>query len=376
MVGRSNRRGWGYLRRLPSGRWQASYVGPDLRRHTAHSTFTAKMDGEAWLADERRLVERDEWTPPAQRRAARQGQVVTVGQFAQTWVAQRNLRHRTREHYQAILARHLAPLSSVPLTGLTAAQVRSWHATLDPGHPTIRAHSYSLLHAVLSTAVSDGLIERNPCQIRGAQKARRRREPVVLDVAEVAALAEAITDRYRALVLLASWCGLRWGEVTELRRKDVSAGAEAVSVTRAVVHRGRACVIGPPKSGRTRTTITPPHIRADLLRHLNEFVADGPEALLFAPARGGHHLLDKVFAPHYGKALTEIGRDGAARPRPVIHDQRHFAGTMTARVGTLRENMDRLGHSTVAASLIYQGQISGRDAAVAEALSALAREEQ
>jgi hypothetical protein len=65
MAGQPNRRGWGWIRRLPSEKWQASYVGPDTVRHTAPTTFTAKMDGERWLSDERRLIERDEWTPPA-----------------------------------------------------------------------------------------------------------------------------------------------------------------------------------------------------------------------------------------------------------------------------------------------------------------------
>jgi hypothetical protein len=40
MTGKSNRRGWGHIRRLPSKRFQASYVGPDVLRHTAPRTFT------------------------------------------------------------------------------------------------------------------------------------------------------------------------------------------------------------------------------------------------------------------------------------------------------------------------------------------------
>lgn len=43
------RRSFGWLRRLPSGRWQASYTGPDTMRHYAPSTFTAKLDAEACL---------------------------------------------------------------------------------------------------------------------------------------------------------------------------------------------------------------------------------------------------------------------------------------------------------------------------------------
>lgn len=65
--------------------------------------------------------------------------------------------------------------------------------------------------------------------------------------------------------------------------------------------------------------------------------------------------------------MRATGREGVR-----IHDLRHFAGTQNARVGKLVENMQRLGHSTVQASLIYQQVVSGRDAAVAEALSRLA----
>ena len=49
--------------------YQASYSGPDIARHNAPATFTNKVDAEAWLAMERRLIEWDEWMPPAQRRA-------------------------------------------------------------------------------------------------------------------------------------------------------------------------------------------------------------------------------------------------------------------------------------------------------------------
>jgi integrase len=55
----------------------------------------------------------------------------------------------------------------------------------------------------------------------------RKRAPVTLSASEVAALAEAIRPArlkaLKALVLICAWCGLRWGEVSELRRHDVSA---------------------------------------------------------------------------------------------------------------------------------------------------------
>jgi integrase len=97
-------------------------------------------------------------------------------------------------------------------------------------------------------------------------------------------------------------------------------------------------------------------------------VAKSPEALVFPALRDGCHLNDSVFAKHFAPALKTIGRE-----KVRIHDLRHFSGAQTARVGNLAESMARLGHSTARASMIYQHMVSGRDAAVADALSALAK---
>jgi hypothetical protein len=57
------RRSFGYIRRLPSKRYQASYLGPDLARHAAPDTLEAKMDAEGWLRDERKIIGAGEWIP-------------------------------------------------------------------------------------------------------------------------------------------------------------------------------------------------------------------------------------------------------------------------------------------------------------------------
>src|SRR5271168_237502 len=105
MAGKAGRRSWGWIRKLPSGHWQASYTGPDSRRHTAPATFATKMIAEHWLSDEHRLIARSEWTPPAVRAAARRATGVTVGDYAATWIAQRNIKPRTRIGYQELLTR-------------------------------------------------------------------------------------------------------------------------------------------------------------------------------------------------------------------------------------------------------------------------------
>jgi integrase len=382
MAGKKGHRGWGWLRqsgRQRIKRWHASYIGPDSVRHKADHTFGAKMDAEGWLAAERRLIDLRLWTPPAQRAAERKAQAVTLADYAPTWIEQRTvngepLRPRTKMQYERVFEQHIKPtsLAQIPLSSITTDAIRAWHATALPGSPAYRAQAYGLLRAVLATAVTDGHIPFNPAQIRGASSVTTKRQSVILDVAEVGQLADAIDERFKALILISAWCGLRWGEVTELQRKDFTADCAVISVRRAVAHRAGRCIIDTPKSRKIRKVVTPPHIRPVIKQHLASYVAKNPDALVF-PADRSCHLMGKTFRRHYIKALDTIGRDGKKKPRPSIHDLRHFAGTQTARVGNLVETMGRLGHSTVKASLIYQGIVSGRDAEIAEALSKLAQ---
>ncbi|MCF6387291.1 site-specific integrase [Mycobacterium sp. MBM] len=327
------------------------------------------MDGEGWLARERRKIDLDAWEPPAKAVAEAQAKAVTVEEFARIWIDQRPLKPRTTSMYNDLLRLHIGPvLGKIPVKNLTAEAVRAWFASLGTEHPRRNAQAYSLLHAIAKTAVFDGLLAANPCQISGAMNPSRKREPTILDVPEVAALADAIRpERLKTLVLVSAWCATRWSEVSELRRKDVSADCSIITISRSVTRRDGLYRVDTPKSGKGRTVVVPPHIRDDLKHHLAHNVGESPEALLY-PAAGGGHMNDRVFSREYfAKALKAIGREGVR-----VHDLRHFAGTQTARVGNLVETMGRLGHSTVKASLTYQQIVSGRDHEIAAALSSLA----
>jgi integrase len=310
------------------------------------------------------------WTSPAARAAAASVQALTLGEYAETWIEQRKLRPSTRNEYGKLFRGVIEPdLGEIPLRALTSETIRAWHAGLGTDAPRRNSQAYGLLHAILATAVHDELIERNPCQIARAMTSNRKREPVILTVDEVASLADAIGDKWRVLVLLSAWCGLRWGEVIELRRSDFGPGCESVTVSRAVNHRGGTCTIDTTKSDKARTVVIPSHIRADVKAHLDTHTGTESTALLFVPVRGGCHLNDKAFAGSYFKpALKSIGRESVRH-----HDLRHFCGTMTARVGgTVAETMARLGHSTSKASMAYQAAVDERQAVIAEALSKLA----
>ena len=108
--------------------------------------------------------------------------------------------------------------------------------------------------------------------------------PKPATLAELDALT-ALPARYKAMVPLASWCALRYGEVTELRRSDIDLDAGKVHVRRGVTQVGPTFIVGSPKSEAGKRTVSiPPHVLPALRKHLDEHVAKDPGALLFHAA--------------------------------------------------------------------------------------------
>lgn len=363
-------KGSGACRQLPSGRWQASIVGEDGLRHTAPQTFDTKMDADAWLASQVEDMEIGTWTPPS--KVARTG---TVEDYASQWLATKtDLRPRTLAEYRRDLDNRVLPtLGDVQLRRLTPAIIRRWYAQQGETVPSARAHAYDTLRNMLNAAVEDELLDANPCRIRGASRAKSRHKTRPATVAEIEAMAAAMPERYRAMLLVAAWCGLRFGELTELRRGDVDlddAAGAVLRVRRAVVkHEGRY-VVGDPKSeAGVRDVAIPPHVVPAIRGHLDTFVGPQDDALLF-PSAGDptRHLsqstLTKVFYP---------ARQAAGRPDLRWHDLRHTGATLAAITGaTLADLQARLGHSTVQAAMIYQHAAQGRDQQIAARMSEIA----
>lgn len=177
-------------------------------------------------------------------------------------------------------------------------------------------------------------------------------------------------EKYRPMVMLSSWCGLRFGEVTELRRKDLDLTNAVIRVRRGVVRANGERIVGTPKSeAGTRDVAIPPHLIPMLQAHRDSLSLRGRDALLFPAADGVSHIapstLYRVFYP---------AREAAGRPDLRWHDLRHTGAVLAAQTGaTLAELMGRLGHSTPAAALRYQHAAQGRDAQIARRLSEIAQ---
>lgn len=357
------RRGFGRIRQERSGRYSAAYVGPDGKLHKAPKTYAMDTDAERWLADERRKIDLGTWG------AVERSDGVTLRAYTDRWIEQRQLRPRTKQHYESMLARLILPeLGDMKLAALTPARVRQWHAGLGADHPTRNAHAYALLHAICATAVQDEVLDANPCRIRAAMQTKRKRDVDVLTPAQVDKLAAKMPAELRASVILAAWCGLRWGETSELRRKDVSKDASVLQVRRAVTYRAGEFHVGEPKTAAgIRDVAVPPHIRPVITAHLRNHVGRDPEALLF-PGEDGKHLRADLYRTPWEKAREAIGK-----PNLRVHDLRHVGAVLAAQSGaTTAELMHRLGHTTPQMALRYQHVAEGRDAEIAERLSKLA----
>lgn len=202
----AGKRRFGRVRRLPSGRWQARYKGPDDIDRPASKTLASKTDAEVWLALTEAEIIRGDWLDPDAGR-------VPLSQYAVAWVNERpNLRPKTLQLYGGLVRLHLAPtLGKLAIQDISEPRVRHWRKSLlddGVGEVTV-AKAYRLLKAIMNTAVDDRLIRRNPCRIKGAGQEKSPERPV-LTIRQVFDLADAIGSRYRALVLLAVFGSLRW----------------------------------------------------------------------------------------------------------------------------------------------------------------------
>lgn len=363
---------FGSVDKLATG-YRARYFGPDGRRYKAPTLFLTKREARAWLSLRQAEIVRKAWEPPeaAEQKPAKE----TFNEYAPQWldarlVDGRPLKQRTREHYEALLKEHIYPtFGTLPLTSITSEDVRVWHAKLDKTTPTLRAHCYSLLRAIMGTAASDGKIGVNPCVIRGAGAARRVHKIRPASVDELATVTKEMPEPYQAMILLASWCALRFGELAELRRMDVDLETdEVIRVRRAVVRTKTGFEPTTPKSDAgVRDVAIPPHLLPALEDHLAKHVGKKPDSLLF-PAKHGGHLAPATLYRQFYKA-----RSKAKRTDLRFHDLRHSGAVLAAATGaTLAELMSRLGHSTPAAAMRYQHAAQGRDREIAALLSKLA----
>jgi integrase len=308
------RRRFGRVEELPSGRFRARYPGPDGLLRPAPNTFLTRTDAERWLSVVEADLLRGTWIDPAAGRVA-------VRKYAERWIAERpGLAPRTVELYRSVLRCHIVPkLGDLSLADVTPARVRSWRMELlHAGLSAVTvAKAHRLLKAVLNTAVDDELVRRNPCRIKGAGNEPSPERPTIT-IEQVYAIADEVRPWFPALVLLAAFTGLRWGELLFLRRRHLDLDDGIVNLRGSLGEVGGRLLEGPPKSAAGRRDVAIPEaIVPELRAHLDEWPQDGADGRVFVGPKGATPKRGN-FQVTWSKAVEKAGV-----PELDFHDLRH-----------------------------------------------------
>ncbi|MEV6317189.1 hypothetical protein [Streptomyces sp. NPDC051776] len=245
----AGKRRFGRIRKLPSGRFQVRYPGPDGVDRPAPQTFRTKTDAERWLVKIEAEIRDGRWLDPDAGK-------VTVGEWADRWYDSvcLGLKAKTRAVYEGLIRLWIKPrLGSYPLISVRPITVAEWVAGLrKAGLSASRIRTaYRVLSQIMQTAADNDMIPATPC--RGIKLPRLpETEPHILTDDEVTKLIAGMRPPHDLLVKLLAYGGLRIGEAFALRRDDVQIDGTSLVIDEAVEEVGGRHAWGTTKSHSKR----------------------------------------------------------------------------------------------------------------------------
>lgn len=338
-----------------SGRWAATYRDATGRRHTR--TFLREKPAKLWALGKEDEVRRGAHTDPSGGRK-------TVRAYSELWVAGRQVRPSTGEVTRSRLDGYVLPrFGRQALAEMSRPAVRAWVGQLltsggkkgAPLAPSTVKGVLGILSAMMAQAVDDGLIVANPCA-RISVPAPPPSDRVFLDEKQIGALIGALPVEWRPWGLLMAYTGLRWGEAAGLRvrRLDLLRRQLRVEETCIELPGGRLS-FGPPKSERSRRTVSLPGFVVDVLAAHLAGRDLRPDSLVFTrPLDGGPMRRANFRARVWVPACDTAG----LVPRPRVHDLRHSHVALLIAEGVhVKRISDRLGHASIKITMDRYGHL-------------------
>jgi integrase len=257
----------GSITRVPSG-WRARWRTPE--GDSRSKTFRRRVDVEQHLT----TVEGSKLTGAYIDRSSGK---ITFAEFAHKWRDAQVHRRTTASSVETNLRVHVFPtFGERPIGSIRPSEIQAWvRGRSDMLAPSTVQVVYRLVAAIFAAAAADRLIATSPCT--GIKLPRRERRQVVpLETNHVRALADAVPERYRALVVLAASTGVRQGEAFAVSTDTVDFLRRTLTVDRQVLHVGGEPFVGPPKTEASRRVIPLPQVALNALAvHLQRFPTDG-----------------------------------------------------------------------------------------------------
>ena len=351
-----------HIRRHPvdNSKWQVRYIDPTGRERSR--TFPRKVDAEKYLIHVEAQKQRSEWINP-------ELSSTLFEDWAEGWLANRtHLKPKTFSGYESLLRVHILPqFGASRLDRIDSLSIEEWIAELKAsGLSASRIRqAHNVLSQILKTAVRARYLPANSAE--GIDLPRKpRREQLFLNPSEVDRLAGAVDERYRALVYVFAYGGLRWGEAAALRRRRVDVLRGKLEVAESLAEVGGDLHFGPTKNYRNRVVTLPKFLREMLNHQLVTYTAPEPEALVFT-ASNGSPMRNSNFSSNVWKPAVQA----AGLPEDLrVHDLRHTAVAILISQGVHPEAIKRfLGHSSIMVTMdIYGHLFPSEQEALADAL--------
>jgi integrase len=304
------------IQKLPSGRYQVRYRGPDGTQHKR--TFARRGDADRFAAGVEVDKMRGDWVDP------RLGKM-TFAEWVAKWQAtEGRLRSSTRAQHESILRTHILPeYGRARLLAIRQEDVAAWAAQLVASGlaPATVLKAYQIFAQLMTAAVVAGRIPRSPCVgVRRLLPEVQEAEMRFLTEDQVIDLADTMDERYRAFVLLGAYGGLRRGELLGLRRHRVLALRSAIEVAEILSLVSGRPVFGPPKSRSGRRVVTIPQpVMEEVAAHIARHSSRGSD-LVFPAPKGG------PYSPrNFARRMWEPAVEKAGLGQLRIHDLRHTA---------------------------------------------------
>ena len=350
------RRHFGSVRRLPSGRYQASYWH-NVTRHVAPDTFPSKGDAQRWLSSIEADINRGAWMDPG-------GAQMPVAELASRWKASDpGKRPNTLTRDELAIRLHIVPaLGDKKLSAVTAPDIqRLVNAWVGSRAARTVRRDYAVLRAMFAYAADSDWLVRSPC--------RRIKLPAIppgnrlqLTPEDVEAIANAVGVRYAPMVWCGAALGLRWGEVAGLRVGDLDLLKGILRVAEQRPAHGPA---GPPKSSAGRRSVSlPAALVGALASHLQTAGLTGADThgLVFTSPDG-----QPIDYSNWRRRVWLPAVQAAGVPEASFHDLRRTNATQLVLAGVdVKTVQTRLGHADPRLTLAVYAQAvhdADRDAA-------------
>ncbi len=330
-------------RRVRNGKvtWRARYREPDGTERSR--SFAKRSDAERWLDAIRGDLAHGTYVDPAGGRRL-------FRDYAAEWQASRVHRPTTAAQVDSHLRHHILPFfGHRPMGAVRRSEVQAWvKGRTELLAPATVELVYRYLASVFRAAVGDRLIAASPCEgIRLPKKERQRVVP--LETEQVLALADAVPDRYRGLIVTAAGTGLRQGEAFGLTVDHVDFLGRRLDVAQQLVLlAGQPAFLAPPKTEASRRTVPIPDVVLEALAaHLGAFPA-GESGVIFTNERGEPISRTRFSEAVWRPAIREAGLPAGTG----FHALRHYYASLLIRHGeSVKVVQARLGHASASETL-------------------------